>query len=108
MLTAREWILLPREEQLKRGKELSPEECRKLRMELSEIYISEEEKRKMTEEEKEGFIHPPKKNKKELEKDARDSFEVLKEFEILPKEVDFDEWIKRGKPLNWYEGGINK
>ena len=35
MLTAREWILLPQEEQIKRGKELSPEECRKLRMELS-------------------------------------------------------------------------
>ncbi len=28
MLTEREWILLPQEEQLKRGKELSPEECR--------------------------------------------------------------------------------
>lgn len=38
-LTAREWLLLPKDEQRERGKELSAEECRKLRMELSEIYL---------------------------------------------------------------------
>ena len=52
-LTAREWLLLPKEEQRERGEELSSEECRKLRMELSEIYFTEEEKCQMTEEQKE-------------------------------------------------------
>ncbi len=47
-LTAREWILLPKKEQEKRGPELSAEECRKLRMELSECYFTEEEKEQMT------------------------------------------------------------
>ena len=50
-LTAREWLLLPKSEQMQRGKELSPEECFKLRMELSEIHFTEEEKQKMTKEE---------------------------------------------------------
>lgn len=53
MLTAREWILLPQEEKIRRGKELSPEECRKLRMELSIpkfVTIGDAE---LTEEEKE-------------------------------------------------------
>lgn len=58
MLTAREWILLPQEEQIKRGKELSPEECRKLRMELSIpkfVTIGDGE---LTEEEKEeAYTH---------------------------------------------------
>ena len=65
MLTAREWILLPQEEQIKRGKELSPEECRKLRMELSIpkfVTIGDGE---LTEEEKEvmhefGTLAPDK------------------------------------------------
>ena len=35
-LTAREWLLLPKQEQQRRGKELSSEECFKLRMDLSE------------------------------------------------------------------------
>ena len=52
-LTAREWLLLPKQEQQRRGKELSSEECFKLRMDLSEIHFTEEEKMKMTDEEKE-------------------------------------------------------
>ena len=49
-LTAREWLLLPEAEQMQRGKELSPEECFKLRMELSEVNFTEEEKQKLTKE----------------------------------------------------------
>ena len=59
-LTAREWQLLPESEQKQRGKELSPKECFKLRMELSEIHLTEEEKQNLTEEERERFIYPPK------------------------------------------------
>lgn len=43
-LTARELLLLPAAEQEKRKGELTPEECFKLRMELSMIHFSEEEK----------------------------------------------------------------
>lgn len=57
-LTAREWLLLPKEEQEKRGKELSPEECFKLRMELSEAHFSEEEKAAMSETQRYAFLHP--------------------------------------------------
>lgn len=57
-LTAREWLLLPKEEQEKRGKELSPEECFKLRMELSEVHFSEEEKSAMSEKQRHIFLHP--------------------------------------------------
>ena len=77
-LTAREWILLPKEEQEIRGKELSREECRKLRMELSEIHFTEEEKRQMTEEEKYKFTHPRELTEEEKEK-LLHSAETIKE-----------------------------
>ena len=67
-LTAREWLLLPEAEQMQRGKELSPEECFKLRMELSEVNFTEEEKQKLTKEERERFINPPKRTDEEIEK----------------------------------------
>lgn len=57
-LTAREWLLLPKEEQEKRGKELSPKECFKLRMELSMVHFSEEEKAAMSEKQRYAFLHP--------------------------------------------------
>ena len=65
-LTAREWLLLPEAEQMQRGKELSPEECFKLRMELSEVNFTEEEKQKLTKEERERFINPPQKTDEEI------------------------------------------
>ncbi len=64
-LTAREWILLPREEQEKRKGELSPEECFKLRIELSEIHLSEEQKKNLSPEVKERFIHPKERTEEE-------------------------------------------
>ena len=51
-LTAREWLLLPQEEAKLRQSELSKEECAKLRLELSMIHFTEDEKRKMTAEQK--------------------------------------------------------
>lgn len=56
-LTAREWLLLPKNEQEKRKDELSDKECRILRMELGMIHLSEEEKVTMSEEERVAFVH---------------------------------------------------
>ena len=113
-LTAREWLLLPEAEQMQRGKELSPEECFKLRMELSEVNFTEEEKQKftdtitiidkfekLTKEERERFINPPKRTDEEIEKNNRTTFKVLQNWKILPKDITFEEWIKAGKPLNY-------
>lgn len=99
-LTAREWLLLPKEEQMQRGKELSPEECFKLRMELSEINFTEEEKQNLTKEQRERFINLPKKTDEEIEKNNRTTFKVLQDWKILPKDITFEEWIKAGKPPN--------
>ena len=88
-LTAREWILLPKEEQEIRGKELSREECRKLRMELSEIHFTEEEK------------HPRELTEEEKERNSKAQFHVMQEFGLLPKDITWEEWRSRGCPLNW-------
>ena len=88
-------------EQMQRGKELSPEECFKLRMELSEVNFTEEEKQKLTKEERERFINPPKRTDEEIEKNNRTTFKVLQNWKILPKDITFEEWIKAGKPLNY-------
>ena len=63
VLTAREWILLPKEEQKRRQKELSSEECFKLRTLYSEIHLSEEDKRDMPQRKREEFLHLGGKNK---------------------------------------------
>lgn len=98
-LTAREWLLLPESEQKQRGKELSPKECFKLRMELSEIHLTEEEKQNLTEEERERFINPPKKTaQEEIEAYNKTRFKVLKDFKILPENITYEKWIKDGKP----------
>ncbi len=103
-LTAREWLLLPREDQDVRGPELSPEECRKLRMELSEIHFSEEEKQSMSEEEKYKFTHPRQLTEEEILNNKKSSFHVMRDlFGLLPKELTFEEWNEKGCPLNWKE-----
>ncbi len=86
-LTAREWLLLSQSEQKERGKELSPKECSKLRMELSEIHFSEEYKRNMSEEERERFIHPPKFTEEERKKFNRRAKEI---FSGLQKEAEIE------------------
>lgn len=55
-LTAKEWLLLPQEEQEKREKELSAHEAFLLRTLYAYIHFSEEEKRSMTEAERAAFL----------------------------------------------------
>ena len=55
----------------------------------------------LTEEEKEHFIHPRQLSEEEKEKNARNSFNFMKQFGLLPEEATYDEWKKRGRPLNW-------
>lgn len=102
-LTAREWLLLPRDEQEARKNELSPEECFKLRMELSEIHFTEEEKEQMKEEEKYSFIHPRKLSDEERRQNSQASFKFLQDHGMLPKEITWEEWRDRGYPLNCAE-----
>ncbi len=100
-LTAREWLLLPVDEQKKRGKELSSEECRKLRMELSEISFSEEEKEQMTAQEKYDFTHPRELSNEEKERNSRNTLKLLQAGGILPQKITWEEWRGKGCPLDW-------
>lgn len=81
MLTAREWLLLPAEEQEKRKYELSAHECFLLRTNLEMIRFTEEEKAAMTEEEKYAFTHPrqlSEEEKAEFNKMAQEIFDEMK------------------------------
>lgn len=80
-LTAREWLLLPKEEQEKRSNELSSEECRKLRMELSMIHFSEEKKARMTEDEKYKFTHPRVYTQEEIEAFSKKTDEIFRRMQ---------------------------
>ncbi len=79
-LTAREWLLLPQEEAELRQSELSQEECAKLRLELSMIHFTEDEKRKMTAEHKYQFTHPKERTaqeKADFNKKAAEIFRMM-------------------------------
>lgn len=81
-LTAREWLLLPKEEQQRRKSELSKEECAKLRLELSMAYFTEGEKRGMPEEKREDFLHPREytdQEKEDFNQQCRDIFKQMQE-----------------------------
>ena len=80
-LTAREWLLLPKEEQKVRRKELAAEECLKLRTELSEIHFSEEEKVNMSEQQKYDFTHPKQTLPKEREALMKKTQEIFKKMQ---------------------------
>ncbi len=67
-ITAREWILLPEEEQKRRANELSSHECFLLRTELDYIHFTEEQKRNMSNEEKEKFLKRGQLSAEEKEK----------------------------------------
>lgn len=85
MLTAREWLLLPKDEQERRGKELNPHECFLLRTELAYVHFSESEKANMSEEKKQKFLHPKKYTEAEREKLLQKQSEI---FETMIKEVE--------------------
>ena len=79
-LTAREWLLLPQEEAELRQSELSKEECAKLRLELSMIHFTEDEKRKMTAEQKYLFTHTKERTaqeKADFNKKAAEIFRMM-------------------------------
>ena len=79
-LTAREWLLLPQEEQKKRGNELSSKECFKLRTLYSEIHFSEEEKAHMPWQKREEFLHPRERTEEEKEVFNRKCNEIFKKL----------------------------
>ena len=81
-LTAREWLLLPKEEQQMRKKELPSQECLLLRTLLSEIHFTESEKRDMSLEKREAFLHPQKYTKEEktaFNQQCKDIFKKMSE-----------------------------
>ncbi len=81
-LTAREWLLLPKEEQEHRKSELSKEECAKLRLELDMIHFTEDEKKNMSQGKREAFLHPRKYTKEEREafnQQCQDIFKRMQE-----------------------------
>lgn len=63
-LTAKEWLLLPQEEQEKRQTELSDHEAFLLRTLYAYIHFTEEEKRSMTKEERDAFLADGEKEEK--------------------------------------------
>lgn len=85
MLTAREWLLLPKDEQVKRGKELNSHECFLLRTELAYVHFSESEKADMSEDKKQRFLHPKKYTEAEREELLQKQNTI---FETMIKEVE--------------------
>lgn len=85
-LTAREWILLPKEEMEARKSELSKEECAKLRLELDMIHFTEDEKKNMSREKREAFLHPKKYTKEEREAFNQQCQEIFKQMQEEAKQ----------------------
>ena len=85
-LTAREWLLLPKEEQEHRKSELSKEECAKLRLELDMIHFTEDEKKNMSQEKREAFLHPRKYTKGESEAFNQQCQEIFKRMQEEAKQ----------------------
>ena len=85
-LTAREWLLLPKEEQEHRKSELSKEECAKLRLDLDMIHFTEDEKKNMSQEKREAFLHPRKYTKEESEAFNQQCQEIFKRMQEEAKQ----------------------
>ena len=79
-LTAREWLLLPKDEQEKRRHELSSHECFLLRTELEYIRLTEEEKNNMSPEKRYEFLHPKTYAAEERQELARQRREIFKKL----------------------------
>ena len=77
-LTAREWLLLPEDEQQRRKNELSPHECYLLRTDLEYIHFTEEEKKNIPPEKREAFLHPRERTKEEKEAFNQQCREIFK------------------------------
>lgn len=37
----------------------------------------------------------------EKEKCTKADFDIMKQWKLLPKEATYEEWMRRGRPLNW-------
>lgn len=92
-LTAKEWLLLPKEEQKKRGKELSPHECYLLRSVYDHCHFTEEQKNNMTQEEKDEFLRESTKEEQEVSIKLQE--EVLKEWGLLEAGETLDDWYEQ-------------
>lgn len=77
-LTAREWLLLPEDEQQHRKSELSSYECYLLRTDLEYIHLTEEEKKNISPEKREAFLHPREHIKGEKEAFNQQCQEIFK------------------------------
>lgn len=80
-LTAREWLLLPKEEQERRGDELSTHECFLLRTNLAYMRFSEDEKKNMSQEKRESFLHPREYTKEERETFSQQCQEIFRQMQ---------------------------
>lgn len=92
-LTAKEWLLLPKEEQEKREKELSLHECYLLRSIYDHCHFTEEQKNNMTEKEKEEFLKEP--TKEEQEASIKSQEEVLRGWGLLESGEILDDWYDK-------------
>lgn len=92
-LTAKEWLLLPKEEQEKRKKELSSHECYLLRSVYDYCHFTEEQKNNMTQEEKEEFLRKP--TKEEQEATIKSQEEVLRRWGVLEAGEILDNWYDK-------------
>lgn len=93
-LTALEWLALPENEREKRKGELSPHECFLLRTTYAYMPIGPEHY-------PDGPLKKPDPTPEDLERYWRSEFEVIKELGIIPKEVSYEKWTKKGRPLTW-------
>lgn len=84
-LTAREWLLLPKEEQEKRKGEVSDHESFLLRTLFGMIHFSEEQKRNMPEEEREAFLHPREHTPEEVERFQQEAERMFRELVEMSK-----------------------
>lgn len=98
-LSAKEWLLLPEDEQKRRADEVSSHECFLLRTQYAEIHFTEEEKANMTQEDRDNFLRKPSEEEITARKHA--SFKAMKIFEMIPEEVTYEEWEKAGYPIGW-------
>jgi len=98
-LTAKEWLLLPEDEQIKRADEVPPHECFLLRVLYAEVHFTEEQKANITQEERDEFLRDP--TEEEILRGKHASFDAMKMFEMIPEEVTFEEWQKAGCHVGW-------
>lgn len=87
-LRAKEWLLLPEDEQKRRADEVSPHECFLLRTHYAEIHFTEEEKANMTQEERDEFLKLPTEDK--ILEDKKNGLRQMKLLKLIPDEVTYE------------------